>query len=51
MSFNLTNTPAFFQGYINSILAKKLDFFIIVYLNDILIYNKDEGKGYVKAVW
>ena len=30
---------------------KKLDIFVIVYLNDILIYTKDLGQAYVNAVW
>lgn len=30
-----------FQGYIKKILGKKLNIFIIVYLDDILIYTKD----------
>ncbi len=51
MHFGLPNTPATFQGYINKILAEKLDVFIIVYLNDILIYIKSKGKEYVQAVW
>ena len=50
MSFGLSNTPAIFQGYVNKILAKKLDIFIIVYLDDILIYIKNIGQSYVKAV-
>ena len=37
MSIGLSNAPASFQGYINKILDEKLDIFIIVYLNDILI--------------
>ena len=41
MSFRLSNTPSSFQGYINKILGKKLDIFVIVYLDDILIYTKD----------
>ena len=41
--FSLSNAPASFQGYINKIFAKKLDIFVIVYLNDILIYTKDPG--------
>ena len=41
MLFSLFNAPATFQGYVNKILAKKLDIFVIVYLNDILIYTKD----------
>ena len=49
MPFKLTNAPAIFQGYINEILAEKLDAFVIVYLDNILIYTKDESKGYVQA--
>ena len=43
MPFGLFNAPATFQGYINKILAEKFDIFVIVYLNDILIYTKDPG--------
>ena len=50
MPFGLFNAPASFQGYINKILAKKLDVFVIVYLDDILIYTKDISQGYVEAV-
>ena len=39
--FGLSNTPAIFQRYVNKILAEKLNIFVIVYLNDILIYTKD----------
>ena len=42
MPFGLSNTLTSFQGYINKILIKKLDVFVIVYLNDILIYTEDE---------
>ena len=41
MPFGLSNAPASFQSYINKILLKKLDIFIIVYLDDILIYTED----------
>ncbi len=50
MPFGLTNTPAMFQGYINKILAKKLDVFVIMYLDDILIYTESEGEEHVQAV-
>ncbi len=50
MPFGLINAPATFQGYINKILAEKLDVFVIVYLNDILIYTKSEGEEHVQAV-
>ena len=43
MSFSLSNMPASFQDYINKILAKKLNIFVLVYLDDILIYIKNSG--------
>ena len=43
MLFGLSNTPATFQGYVNKILAEKLDVFVIVYLDDIPIYTEDLG--------
>ena len=48
--FGLTNAPVSFQGYINKILAEKLDIFIIVYLDDILIYTDDDGDSHITAV-
>ena len=50
MPFGLSNTPATFQGYVNKILAEKLDVFVIVYLDDILIYTEDPGQPHVDAV-
>ncbi len=50
MPFGFSNAPASFQGYINNILAEKLDIFIVVYLDDILIYIEDPGQPHVKAV-
>ena len=50
LSIRLSNAPASIQDYINKILAKKLDIFVIVYQDDILIYTKDLGQDHVKAV-
>ena len=50
MPLGLTNALASFQEYINKILVEKFDIFIIVYLDDILIYTKDDGDGYITAV-
>ena len=50
MLFGLTNAPASFQEYINKIFAEKLDIFIIVYLDNILVYTRDDGDGHVAAV-
>ena len=43
MSFGLSNALASFQSYIIKILAKKLDIFVIIYLDNILIYTKEDG--------
>ena len=51
MSFGLFNAPATFQDYINKILAKKLDNFVIVYLDDILIYIENLGHAHVEVIW
>ena len=50
MLFGHSNALVSFQGYVNKILMKKLDVFVIVYLDDILIYTKDAGQGQVEAV-
>ena len=50
MSFRLPHALARFQDYINKILADKLDIFVIVYLDDILIYIEDPGQGHIEAM-
>ena len=50
MPFGLTNITATFQGYINKVLAEKLDVFVIVYLDDILIYIKNKGEEHIEVV-
>ena len=50
MSFDFFNAPTRFQGYVNKILAKKIDIFVIVYLDDILIYTKNSGQPHVKTM-
>ena len=52
MSFELTNTPATFQTYINNVLREHLDVFIMIYLDDILVYskNKADQKVHVRKV-
>ena len=44
MLFRLTNVSAMFQELINHILYDHLNEFVIVYLNDILIFSETEKK-------
>jgi hypothetical protein len=39
MSFNLTNAPAYFMYLMNSVFMDYLDKFVVVFINDILIYS------------
>ena len=50
MRFCLSNALATLQGYVSKILAEMLDIFVIVYLDNILIYTKDTGQLHVEAV-
>jgi len=52
MSFNLINASVTFQIFVNNVLWCYLNQFIIVYLNDILIYSrtKKEHMQHVKKV-
>ena len=45
--FGFSNTFASFKDYVNTIPAKKLNVFIIVYLSDILIYIKNTSQDYL----
>ena len=40
MPFGLVNAPASFQAYINETLRECLDDFVVVYLDDILVFSK-----------
>jgi len=42
MPFGLTNAPATFQAFLNDVLRECLDTVVVIYLDDILIYSKDE---------
>ena len=44
ISFELTNASATCQKLINNILREHLNIFVIIYLNDILVYFKTEEK-------
>ncbi|WVZ69109.1 hypothetical protein U9M48_017947 [Paspalum notatum var. saurae] len=44
MSFGLTNAPAFFMYMMNSVFMDCLDKFVVVFIDDILVYSKDKGE-------
>nr|GFA34750.1 putative reverse transcriptase domain-containing protein [Tanacetum cinerariifolium] len=44
MSFGLTNAPAIFMDLMNRVCKPYLDKFLIVFINDILIYSKNEQE-------
>ena len=52
MQFGLINALVIFQKRINSVLGEYLDKFVIVYLNNIIIYfiSEKEYKKYIKQV-
>ncbi|GJU38145.1 putative reverse transcriptase domain-containing protein [Tanacetum coccineum] len=44
MSFGLTNVPAVFMDLMNRVCKPYLDKFVIVFIDDILVYSKDEEE-------
>ena len=52
MPFGLANAPAYFQRFVNEIFAEMTDKFVIIYLDDFLIFseNEDTHRTHVRSV-
>jgi hypothetical protein len=44
MSFGLTNAPAYFMYLMNTVFMEYLDKFVMVFIDDILVYSKSEEE-------
>jgi hypothetical protein len=44
MSFGLTNAPAYFMYLMNSVIMNELDKFVVIFIDDILIYSKSKAE-------
>jgi hypothetical protein len=44
MSFGLTNAPAYFMSMMNKVFMEYLDKFVVVFIDDILVFSKSEEE-------
>jgi hypothetical protein len=44
MSFGLTNAPAYFMYLMNKVFMEYLDKFVVVFIDDILVYSRSEEE-------
>jgi Zn-dependent M16 (insulinase) family peptidase len=44
MSFGLTNAPAYFMNLMNKVFMEYLDKFVVVFIDDTLVFSKNEEE-------
>jgi hypothetical protein len=44
MSFGLTNAPVYFLYLMNQVFMEYLDKFVVVFIDDILVYSRSEEE-------
>jgi hypothetical protein len=44
MSFGLTNAPTYFMYLMNKVFMEYLEKFVMVFINDILVYSRSEDE-------
>jgi hypothetical protein len=44
MSFGLTNAPTHFMYLMNSVFMEELDKFVVVFIDDILVFSKSKKE-------
>jgi hypothetical protein len=52
LSFGLTNVPAYFTYMMNKVFMEYLDKFVMVFIDDILVYSisEEEHEGHLRLV-
>jgi len=51
MHFGLKNAPSVFQRHLNNILSQKIDYVVVIYIDDILIYTQTEEEQVELVRW
>jgi hypothetical protein len=52
MPFGLTNAPAYFMNFMNKVFMEELDKFVVVFIDDILIYSQgaEEHEQHLRVI-